>query len=82
MIFTWKTKSGETHGQQQRHKIHCDMSEYKTISKPTPKEEINKRDKDLKVNAKGIDQLQRKYLNTNSQQNVEQKREVPKGTPK
>jgi len=51
MMFTWKPKSGENHGRQQRHKIYYDMSDYKIISKQTPKKEINKRDKDLKVTA-------------------------------
>ena len=43
------------------------MSPYKTISKQPLKEDINKRDKDLRANAQGGDQLQRKSLNTNSQ---------------
>ena len=58
MIFTWKPKSGENHRRQQRHKIHYNMSKYEMISKQTLKEEINKRDKDLKTNAQGRDQLQ------------------------
>ena len=67
MIFTWKPKLGENHGrQQQQHKIYYDVSEYKMISKQIPKKEINKKDKDLKVNAQGRVQLQQKYLNTNS----------------
>ena len=67
MIFTWKPKSGENHEQQKWHKTHYNMSPYKTISKQTLKEDINKRDKDLRANAQGGDQLQRKSLNTNSQ---------------
>jgi len=43
---------------KQRYKIHYNMSEYSTISKQTSKEEINKRDKDLKANAQERDQLQ------------------------
>ena len=67
MIFTWKLKSEENHGRQQRHKIHYNMSAYKRISKQTPKQEINKSDKDLKVNSRGRDQLQQKSLTINSQ---------------
>ena len=63
MIFTRKPKSRENHGQQQWHRIHYNMSEYKTISKQTLKEEINERDKHLIANAQGRDQLQRKSLN-------------------
>ena len=44
MIFTWKPKSTENHERQQ-----C-VSEYKTISKQTPKEDINKGDKDFRAN--------------------------------
>ena len=66
IIFTWKLKFEENYGRQQ-HKIYYNMNEYKTMSKQMLKEEINKRDKDLKVNAQESDQLQRKYLNTNSQ---------------
>ena len=51
MIFTWKPKSGKNHGQQQWHKTHYNMSEYKTIGKQTLMEEIKKRDKDLRANA-------------------------------
>ena len=71
MIFTWKPKSGKNHGQQQWHKTHYNMSEYKTISKQTLKEKINNRGKDLRTSAQGIDQLQRKSLNTNSLKNME-----------
>ena len=67
MIFTWKPKSGKNHGQQQWHKTHYNMSEYKTIGKQTLMEEIKKRDKDLRANAQGGDNLQRKSLNTNCQ---------------
>ena len=56
LIFMWKPNSGENHGQQQWHRIHYNMSEQKTISKQTIKEEINKRDKDLRTNGKGGDE--------------------------
>ena len=45
MILTSKPNSGEKHGRQQR------ISAHKTISKQTPKEEINKREKDVRADA-------------------------------
>ena len=45
MILTSKPNSGENHMRQQH------ISVDKMISKQTPKEEINKRDKDLEADA-------------------------------
>ena len=45
VILTSKPNSGENHMRQQR------ISADKTISKQTPKEEINKREKDVRADA-------------------------------
>ena len=65
-IFKWKLK--KTTGDNNDAKIHYDRSEYNTISKVSQKRSIQNRDKDLKANAQGGNLLQRKSLNTLTQE--------------